>query len=73
MDGERKSTKTKALALVAREFIPSRIECQLLTQVFELLSVPHGIDEAPAERTGVHAPAIASQFHGRRVAGPRTR
>jgi hypothetical protein len=68
MDGVRKSTKTKAMALVAREYLPSRIECQLLAQVFELLSVPHGTDEASAHRTSVNELATESQLHGRRAA-----
>ena len=35
MDCRRKSASNAAIALVVRQFAPSRIERQLLTQVFE--------------------------------------
>ena len=39
MDRRRKSASNAAIALVVRQFSPSRIERQLLTQVFECVVV----------------------------------
>lgn len=68
MDGKPKPIKSIVMAVVAREFVPSRIERQLLAQVFELLSVPRSVDGEPADRADVNEPAVTSRFHGRRVA-----
>ncbi len=37
MDDSRKGNRNRAIALVVRHFSPSRIERQLLAQVFELV------------------------------------
>lgn len=58
MDRRGKSASDAAIALVVRQFLPSRIERQLLTQVFECVVarrreahevVGHGVDPATHE------------------------
>ena len=77
MDGSLNNAGSATTARVARQFRPSRIERQLLTQVFELVcSHRREVDQsgferqcaAAADRVGNHEQAIVVHVSGRRAA-----
>ena len=76
MDGLCNSASKKATARVVRQFSPSRIECQLLAQVFELVCgqpsaavQPHGSGPSAAHiHLAGDSQAIDRQLAGRRAA-----
>lgn len=75
MDGLCNSASKKVAASVVREFSPSRIECQLLTQVFELVcGPPSAVVQLPGAGSSVvhsHQPGGDGQAIGRHLAGRR--
>ena len=77
MDDSRKTGSSRVIALVVRQFAPSRIERQLLAQVFDLVCCePSPIACSSAEQTGDHHATAQSvyewstepQFAGRATA-----
>ena len=55
MDGSRKTSSSRVIALVVRQFAPSRIERKLLAQVFDLVCCePASLTCSSAKPAGNH-------------------
>ncbi len=77
MDGSLNDAGIAMAALVVRQFTPSRIEHQLLSQVFDLVcgqqcavdeSCSSGRSAVPTRRVGDGGQAIVAHVAGRRAA-----
>ena len=61
MDDSRKGASNRVIALVERQFAPSRIERQLLAQVFDLVCCEQqNLMNSSTEPPGGHQPTIQS-------------
>jgi len=76
MDGALKDAGNAMAAMVVRQFSPSRLECQLLAQVFDLVCDQHcAVDDAhstirsavPTHCVGDSAQAIVTHVARRRA------